>query len=149
MPETTITPGPRDIFERMRRHWLENPGGIGGELAEDAVIEIPFAPSGRTRRYEGREAFLHFAGPEQAAFVREFRFDEVRDVVIHETTDPEVIVVEYELAGTVIATGHQAASAFVGILRARDGKIVHWREYQNTLAMIEVLGPMSGAENLR
>ena len=149
MPETTVTPCPRDIFERMRRHWLENPGGIGGELAEDAVIEIPFAPSGRTRRYEGREAFLHFAGPEQAAFVREFRFDEVRDVVIHETTDPEVIVVEYELAGTVIATGHQAASAFIGILRARDGKIVHWREYQNTLAMIEVLGPMSGAENLR
>ncbi|MGW0593326.1 nuclear transport factor 2 family protein [Streptosporangium sp. NPDC002607] len=140
MPETAVVPGPREIFERMRRHWLENLGGIGGELAEDVVIEVPFAPSGRTRRYEGREAFLHFAGPEQAAFARKFRLDEIRDVVIHETTDPEAIVVEYELAGTVIATGHQAASAFIGILRVRDGKIIHWREYQNTLAMIEVLG---------
>ncbi|MER5621105.1 nuclear transport factor 2 family protein [Streptosporangium sp. NPDC002544] len=140
MPETTVVPGPREIFERMRWHWLENLGGIGGELAEDVVIEVPFAPSGRTRRYEGREAFLHFAGPEQAAFARKFRLDEIRDVVIHETTDPEAIVVEYELAGTVIATGHQAASAFIGILRVRDGKIIHWREYQNTLAMIEVLG---------
>ncbi|MFF3445068.1 nuclear transport factor 2 family protein [Streptosporangium sp. NPDC002721] len=140
MPESTVTPGPREVFERVRRHWLENLGGFGGELAEDVVIEVPFAPPGRASRYEGKEAFLLFADPEQAAFAQRFALDEARDVVVHETTDPEVIVVEYELAGRVLATGRQASSRFIGVLRVRDGKIVNWREYQNTLAMIEIMG---------
>ncbi|MGS2648067.1 nuclear transport factor 2 family protein [Streptosporangium sp. LJ11] len=140
MTESTVAPGPREMFERVRRHWLENLGGFGSELAEDAVIEVPFAPPGRPRRHEGKDAFLLFAGPEQAAFARRFALDEVREVVVHETADPEVIVVEYELAGRVLATGHQASSPFIGVLRVRDGKIVNWREYQNTLAMIEIMG---------
>ncbi|MEU8378486.1 nuclear transport factor 2 family protein [Streptosporangium sp. NPDC048865] len=140
MPGSTVTPGPREIFERVQRHWLENLGGFGSELAEDSVIETPFAPPGRPRRHEGKEAFLLFAGPEQAAFAQRFALDEVRDVVVHETADPEVIVVEYELAGRVLATGRQASSSFIGVLKVRDGKIVNWREYQNTLAMIEIMG---------
>ncbi|GAA4210079.1 hypothetical protein GCM10022252_77380 [Streptosporangium oxazolinicum] len=140
MTESTVVPGPREIFERVRRHWLENLGGFGSELAEDAVIEVPFAPPGRARRHEGKEAFLLFSGPEQAAFAQRFALDEIRDVVVHETADPEVIVVEYELVGRVLATGRQASSPFIGVLRVRDGKIVNWREYQNTLAMIEIMG---------
>ncbi|WP_329085623.1 nuclear transport factor 2 family protein [Streptosporangium sp. NBC_01469] len=140
MTESTVAPGPREIFERLRRHLLENLGGFGSELAEDAVIEVPFAPPGRAKRHEGKEAFLLFSGPEQAAFARRFALDEIRNVVVHETADPEVIVVEYELAGRVLATGRQASSPFIGVLRVRDGKIVNWREYQNTLAMIEIMG---------
>ncbi|MER6831742.1 nuclear transport factor 2 family protein [Streptosporangium sp. NPDC000563] len=140
MTESTVTPGPREIFERVRRHWLENLGGFGNELAENAVVEIPFAPPGMARRHEGKEAFLLFSGPEQAAFADRFALDEIRDVVVHETADPEVIVVEYELAGRVLATGRQASSPFIGVLRVRDGKIVNWREYQNTLNMIEIMG---------
>ncbi|MFC7647938.1 nuclear transport factor 2 family protein [Streptosporangium lutulentum] len=105
----------------------------GKDLAEDVIIEMPFAPPGRTRRYEGREKFLDFAAPERAAFVRQFTIEEVRNTVIHETTDQEVIVVEYELVGTIKATGRRASSPFVTVLRVRDGKTVHWREYQDTL----------------
>jgi uncharacterized protein len=107
-------------------------------LADDVLIELPFAPPGRPRRFEGRDEFLAFAQPERAAF--HGRLEEIRNVVIHETADPEVIVVEYELAGTVTTTGQQAAASFVGVLRARDGKVVHWREYQNVLAIAAALG---------
>ena len=99
---------------------------------------MPFAPPGRPRRIEGREEFLAFAEPQRAAFP--VRFEEVRDVVIHETANPEVIVVEYELAGTVTTTGHRASAPFIGVLRVRDGKTVHWREYQNVLAIAAALG---------
>ena len=61
-------------------------------------------------------------------------------MVVHETADPEVIVVEYEIAGTVTTTNRPAAAGFIGVLRARNGQIVHWREYQNVLAMAEALG---------
>ncbi|MFI6507565.1 nuclear transport factor 2 family protein [Streptosporangium sp. NPDC050855] len=143
MPESILVPGPVDLFDRMRRHWTENTGGIADELADDAVIEIPFATEGTPRRLQGQEAVRRFTGPQQAAFARQYRLEEIRDVVIHETADPEVIVVEYELTGTVVATGHRASSSFIGVLRARDGKIVLWREYQNPLVMAEV------AERLR
>ncbi|MDP9849166.1 nuclear transport factor 2 family protein [Streptosporangium lutulentum] len=135
MAETVTVPGPREIFERMRQQWLDNSVDTGKDLAEDVIIEMPFAPPGRTRRYEGREKFLDFAAPERAAFVRQFTIEEVRNTVIHETTDQEVIVVEYELVGTIKATGRRASSPFVTVLRVRDGKTVHWREYQDTPAM--------------
>jgi len=35
--------------------------------------------------------------------------------------DPEVIVVEYELAGIVTTTGHRASAPFIAVLRVRDG----------------------------
>ncbi len=104
------------------------------------VVEGPFAPPGRPRRVEGRDQVLAHYGPQWAAFPA--RFDEVRDVVIHDTTDPEVIVVEYELAGTVLATGRQASAPFIGVLRVRDGKTVLWRKYQNVLAIAQALGQL-------
>jgi ketosteroid isomerase-like protein len=139
MTEPMTVPGPREVFERMQQQWLGAATGLGEDLlAEDVVIEVPFAPPGRPRRFEGREQFLAFAEPERAAFPG--RFEEVRNVVVHETADPEVIVVEYELAGTVTTTGRRAAAPFIGVLRVRDGKTVHWREYQNVLAIAEATG---------
>jgi uncharacterized protein len=131
--------GPREVFERMRQGWLANSAGLD-LLADDAVIELPFAPPGRRRRFEGRAEFLDFAEPERAALL--VRFEEVRNVVVHDTGDPEVIVVEYELAGTVTTTGRQAAASFIGVLRVRDGRTVHWREYQDVLAMADALGQL-------
>jgi len=128
------------MFARMQRAWLAQTGLEAGQLAEDVVIEAPFAPPGHPRRVEGRDQVLAHYGPQQAAF--QARFEEVRNVVIHDTTDPEVIVVEYELAGTVLASGRQASAAFVGILRVREGKTVLWREYQNVLAIAQALGKL-------
>jgi ketosteroid isomerase-like protein len=141
MSEHTGLLGPREVFERMQQQWL---GKVDDAdlltLADDAVVEVPFAPPGRQKRFEGRDEFLAFAEPQRAALP--VRFEEVRNIVVHDTADPEVIVVEYELAGTVTTTGRRAAAAFIGVLRVRDGKTVHWREYQNVLAMAEALGQL-------
>jgi ketosteroid isomerase-like protein len=135
MPASTTLPGPHEVFEQMRRHWL---GETDVELlADDAVIELPFALPGRRTRFEGREDFRSATDAERANFP--VRFEEVRNVVIHDTTDPEVIVVEYELAGVVTTTGRRASATFIGVLRVRDGKTVLWREYQNTLAIAAAL----------
>ena len=131
---------PRQVFARMQRAWLAQKGFDADQLADDVVIEGPFAPPGHPRRVEGRDRVLAHYGPQWAAFPA--RFDEVRNVVIHDTADPEVIVVEYELAGTVLATGRQASAPFIGVLRVREGKTVLWREYQNVLAIAHALGQL-------
>ena len=141
--------GPREIFACMRRQWLNATSDslADDELADDVVIEMPFAPPGRPRRFEGRQQWLAFARAERAALP--VRFEECRNVVIHETADPEVIVVEYELAGTVTTTNHRAAAPFIGVLRVRDGKIAGWREYQDVPAIQRALAATGSANPRR
>jgi ketosteroid isomerase-like protein len=138
MIEPTERLGPREVFARMRQGWLGQAAPDADLLAEDVVIEIPFAAPGRPRRIEGRDAFLDLVARERGALPG--RLEEVREVAVHETADPEVIVVEYEISGTVTATGRRASAAFIGVLRVHDGKTLLWREYQDTLALAEHLG---------
>ncbi|MEV0799678.1 nuclear transport factor 2 family protein [Kribbella sp. NPDC050281] len=125
------------VIERMGQGWLGDPGAMDDLLADDVVMEVPFAPGG-PMRWDGREEWLAFAGPARAGFP--VRFDRFTLLALHETLDPEVAVVEYELAGEITATGQRGAARFIGVLRVRDGKIAGWREYQNTAAIQQALG---------
>lgn len=130
---------PYEVFQRMQREWLGEPGPLTGEeYAEDVVIEVPFAPAGHRNRFEGRQAFLDFANPRREGLP--VRFDDCRTLAVHETQDPDTIVVEYELVGTLLKTGEQKDATFIGVLTVKDGKVTRWREYQNTLAMLQALG---------
>jgi uncharacterized protein len=143
MAEPRLFLGPREVFARLKQHWLSHPATVMDSLlADDAVVEIPFAAPGRPRRSEGRAQFLAFAEAARAALP--VRFTDCRDVAIHDTADPEVIVVEYDLTGIVTTTGRRATARFIGVLRVRDGQIATWREYQDTLAIAQALSqPLS------
>ncbi|HWM06315.1 MAG TPA: nuclear transport factor 2 family protein, partial [Actinophytocola sp.] len=67
------------------------------------------------------------------------RFEEFRTTAVHRTDDPDVLVLEYVLGGTVLTTGKQAAAPFIVVVRVRDGLVVGWREYQDTLAIDDAL----------
>ncbi|NDU72068.1 hypothetical protein GWI34_05430 [Actinomadura sp. DSM 109109] len=137
----TGTADPVAIYRRMQEAVL---GGEGADatllpadlLAEDVVVETPFAPPGM-RRYEGREAWLAYYRTAGAGLL--VRFKGFRELATYRTGDPEVIVVEYELTGTVIATGVRSSVTCIAVLRVRDGLITHWREYQDIPAITEAL----------
>ncbi|MER5607394.1 MULTISPECIES: nuclear transport factor 2 family protein [Micromonospora] len=130
---------PQEIFDSMCARWLANlPTFDGDSLADDVVIETPFAAPGHPTRTEGKQTVLQFTQAGRALFP--VRFDDCRGVVVHETADPEVIVVEYELVGTHTTTGVTASAPFIGVLRTRDGKLAHWREYQHTLVIAQAAG---------
>lgn len=44
-------------------------------------------------------------------------------MVVHETPDPEVVIVEYEAHGTVVATGAPFEQTVIAKFRVRDGRI--------------------------
>jgi hypothetical protein len=139
--DATSAPGPREIFARWQQLILGNdPDALGELYAEEIVVEAPFAPPGHPRRLAGREQNQAFSRPRRAALPA--RFEEFRNVVIHDTADPGVIVAEYELCGTVTTTGQPGSAPFVVILRVRNGRIVHWREYQDALGMAVTLGQL-------
>jgi ketosteroid isomerase-like protein len=64
---------------------------------------------------------------------------------VHQTGDPEVVVAELELRGTVRGTGRPFAFPSVGVIRVRDGRIVAYRDYYNPRAVPEALAASGGS----
>ncbi|MFC6879206.1 nuclear transport factor 2 family protein [Actinomadura yumaensis] len=125
---------PRAVFQRLidgvtGRRYAELPL----LYAEDAVVTHPFAaPASRLVGRAGLRA--HFARvPELPIEMR------ARDVVVHETADPEVIVAEFAYEGRVTTTGRAFTVPNIFVMRVRDGLIVESRDYAHHAAFAEAL----------
>ncbi|GAB3833501.1 nuclear transport factor 2 family protein [Dactylosporangium cerinum] len=60
------------------------------------------------------------------------------NITVHETTDPEVIVAEFEYQGT--AAGEPFSLPGIFVLRVRDGQIVSSRDYFDHLTAARIRG---------
>jgi ketosteroid isomerase-like protein len=126
---------PREVFERLidgttNRRWDELP-----ELyAEDAVVVHPFATPDEP--LIGREALRrHFA----AGATMDLEMAS-RNIVVHETTDPEVIIAEFEYVGRVTTTGREFTVPNIFVIRVRDGLIIESRDYADHLTFAATTG---------
>lgn len=100
---------------------------------EDAVHEFPF---GGLPAYTGREAIR--AGYRASWGASPVEVKEIRNVVTHQTADPEVVIVEQETV--VTANGRQVTVPGLLILRVRNGQITHTRDYMDATAIARVRG---------
>ncbi len=105
-------------------------------IAPDGYVEWPYQLPGLPGRLDGREQIREFMTTQAKGLVR---FDEYRDTVIHETVDPEVVIVEYTVHGTVLPTGAPLRQTIIAVLRIRDGLVVSYRDYLNPLVLAETL----------
>jgi len=62
------------------------------------------------------------------------------NVRIHETSDPEVIVIECDHRGRIVATGRAFEVPGVQILQVRDGLMVSSRDVTNHAVMAAAMG---------
>lgn len=106
--------------------------GRWAELADlyaaDAVVEHPL----RRTRIDGRTALGDRFVKLGTIALRAF------DVTLHDTTDPEVVVAEYQYEGPGFV------SANVQVVRVRDGLIAHSRDYHDHLRMAAARGDVTG-----
>jgi ketosteroid isomerase-like protein len=132
------TPSPRAVFHQLIAAITEARWDDATECyADDAVVVHPMDPPG-TPRLEGKEALrAHFDAARGLPFVMS-----PRDIVIHETADPEVIVAELDYLGRVTTTGRVFQLPHVFVMRIRDGKIVASRDYGNRYAFAHALGQL-------
>jgi ketosteroid isomerase-like protein len=105
-------------------------------FAEDGVWEMPFAPEPLAKSVPGRHLIGHFI---------DWFFDSVPDLridslTVHDTTDPELFVLELRGTATVSQTGKIYANTYCTHMRIRDGKIVLFREYFNPNVVLEAFG---------
>lgn len=55
-------------------------------------------------------------------------------LTVHPADHGEVVVIEYEVHGTIMATGVAYDNRFCSIIRMADRRISHWRDYMDSLA---------------
>jgi ketosteroid isomerase-like protein len=134
----SVTATPRQVFETRTElvaagRW----GEIADLYAEDTVVETPFALP-FPHRAEGREAIrAHFA--RSGAGAMEMKTENVR---VHETTDPEVIVIECDYKGRFIPTDRTFEVPSIQILTVRDGLIVSARDFTNHAVIAAAAGQL-------
>ena len=123
----------RELVEELTQPG--DPGKLLAAMAPDAVIEWPYRPDGVPGELRGKEEIAAFmAGPATLVTLHEYT-----DVVIHETADPEVVIVEYTAHGTVTATGAPFTQRPIQVIRVRDGQVVLFRDYINPLPLLEII----------
>lgn len=54
------------------------------------------------------------------------------NLVVHTADTGHVAVIEYEVYGTVLATGTKYDNRFCSIIHLENRKIAHWRDYSRT-----------------
>lgn len=55
-------------------------------------------------------------------------------LIVHKGGDGRVVVIEYEVHGTILATGVKYNNRFCSIIKIESRKVVHWRDYMDSLA---------------
>jgi ketosteroid isomerase-like protein len=60
-------------------------------------------------------------------------------LVVHRTQDPRVVILEYAVHGKIKATGVPYDNRFISVITIENKKIVHWRDYMDSLAAWTVL----------
>jgi uncharacterized protein len=127
----------REIVEQILHAGRE--GDVEGFvrlMAPNGCIEWPYRPPDVPARIQGREEIRVFLNRLAHPFIK---IDEHRGLVTHETTDPEVVIVEYDAYGTVVATGAPFHQTTIAVFRVRDGHVVSYRDYINPLPLMEAL----------
>jgi uncharacterized protein len=134
MPSVT----PAEVLARRRDLILNGDAdGFADLFAPDAVIEAPFAPPGAPSRLEGREAIREYSRHIMAS---PLRLEDFEVVELHQTQDPEVVIVELRTHGTVTTTGRSFTATSIQILRIREGHIVLFRDFADPRGLEDVIG---------
>jgi ketosteroid isomerase-like protein len=99
-------------------------------VSDDIVYEVRYEVPGWPRIIQGRgELMAQFRG-----YCDNIELQSADKLIIHETDDGRVVVIEYEVDGTILATGVKYNNRFCSIIKIESRKIAHWRDYMDSLA---------------
>ena len=106
-------------------------------VTDDVVYEVLYDFPGWPRIIQGRAALMtRFRG-----YVDNIALQSADKLITHKTDDGRVVVIEYEVHGTILATGAEYANRFCSIIKTKNRKIAHWRDYMDSLSAWNALTP--------
>jgi ketosteroid isomerase-like protein len=99
-------------------------------VAEDAVFEFRYRFGGFPAKIKGRGKYMEwFANYSMALHSAD-------NLSVHRTTEPGVIVLEYDVHGVNPRNKNEYHNRFCSIVTIKRRRIVHWRDYMDSYAVI-------------
>jgi ketosteroid isomerase-like protein len=98
-------------------------------IADDIVYEVRY-DLGWPRVVHGRADLMNqFEG-----YVGSIRLQSADKLIVNKGDNGRVIVIEYEIHGTILATDARYENRFCSIIELGKRKITHWRDYMDSHA---------------
>lgn len=63
-----------------------------------------------------------------SGYVKSIALQSANKLVVHKTDDSRVVVLEYQVHGTILATRVKYDNRFCSIVEIKNRKIAHWRD---------------------
>jgi ketosteroid isomerase-like protein len=137
-------PTAREVAELARQRLAATDmSGFVDLFAEDALFEYPFGFPGAPSELRGKEAIRTHLVESRRGIKSRIEVTEF-NAVVHDTTDPAVVIAVWEVVGTTLSTGqsHRFSSG-VGVITVHDGEITHYRDYTNALGAARATGRLA------
>ena len=100
------------------------------DVAADHIVYEVLYDLGWPRIIEGRTELMNqFRG-----YGNYIKLQSADHLIVHKAANGRTVVIEYEVHGTVLATGVKYNNRFCSIIKIENRKIIHWRDYMDSLA---------------
>jgi ketosteroid isomerase-like protein len=140
--------GEYEIFEALNPFFEVVMEGLRGlvdgdhyfdTIAEDAFFEFRYRFPGWPLKIQGRANLMaSFAGYGKTI---KLRFGDA--LVVHRSLDSRVVILEYEVHGTILSSGAPYDNRFISVITIESRKIIQWRDYMDSLAAWSALNGSS------
>jgi ketosteroid isomerase-like protein len=99
-------------------------------ISDDAMFEYRYIFPGFPTKVVGRDALMAlYSGYGDSTVLHSGDA-----LIVHRSQDPRVLILEYEVHGKKILTGNSYDNRFISVVTIEDRKIMHWRDYMDSLA---------------
>lgn len=110
-------------------------GEVDGEnfwevMAEDVIFDFIYDIPGFTNQIKGRDAYYEWF----KSYSMELHSAD--DLNIYKTENGNIIILEYAVHGINPSTGKAYNNKFCSIITIKNRKVVYWRDYMDTLAVM-------------
>ena len=133
-----MTKSLREVWDHLVAHQVTR--DIDGWIecfAADGIMEWPFRLKGVPARLEGREAIRAAVAPVwERATKANRRILGHENVVFHQTTDPEIAIVEFDIVCETVRGPFRQTVVY--LLRVRSGRVLLLRDFVDTAALNEL-----------
>jgi ketosteroid isomerase-like protein len=104
-------------------------------IADDAEFEFLYRFPGWPEKIRGRENLVDL----YSGYGDNIRVHKGDNLVVHYDKENSVVILEYQVHGKILRTGAAYDNRFVSIVTIKNRKIVHWRDYMDSLAAWQAL----------
>jgi ketosteroid isomerase-like protein len=108
-------------------------------IADDAFFEFRYHFPGWPLTVRGRTNLMGL----YSGYGKTIKLHSGDGLVVHPSRDGRVVVIEYEVHGTILSTGARYDNRFISVVTIDSRKVVHWRDYMDSLAAWTALNSAS------